>query len=68
MIQCIMVQEQNGSYRRISDAEVEDWEELLDTIEGDPELIERVEGPAPYTHAYRLPNGAVYLVASGTEE
>ncbi len=68
MIQCLMVHERGGSYHRIPDAEVEDWEELLDVIEGEPQLIERIEKWPPYTHAYRLPDGEVYLVASGTED
>ncbi len=62
MRQCLMVYERNRIYHRIPDAEVEDWDELLDSIDGEPRLIERVEGWAPYTHAYRLPEGSVYLV------
>ncbi|MDO8431023.1 MAG: hypothetical protein Q7S58_01290 [Candidatus Binatus sp.] len=63
-----MVFERDGSYHRIPDAEVEDWEELLDAIEGEPQLIEPIEGWSPYTQAYRLPDGSVYLVAAGTED
>jgi len=44
MIQCLMVHERDGSYHRIADAEVEDWEEVLDAIEGEPQLIESIEG------------------------
>ncbi|HKM99182.1 MAG TPA: hypothetical protein VJX23_01605 [Candidatus Binataceae bacterium] len=65
MIRCVMVFERNRKYHRIPDAEVEDWEELLEAIEGEPQLIERIDGWAPYTHAYRMPDGAVYLVAFG---
>jgi len=68
MIQCVLVFERNRKYHRIPDAEVEDWEELLDGIEGEPQLIERIDGWAPYTHAYRMPDGAVYLVASANED
>ncbi|MGO9607863.1 MAG: hypothetical protein ACLQAT_31430 [Candidatus Binataceae bacterium] len=69
MIQCVLVFERNRKYHRIPDAEVEDWEELLEGIEGEPpQLIERIDGWAPYTHAYRMPDGAVYLVASATED
>jgi hypothetical protein len=59
MIRCVMVLARNG----IPDAEVEDWEEILDGIDGEPELIEPIEGWAPYTHAYRMPDRSVYLVA-----
>jgi len=62
-----MVYEKDGRYRRIAEAEVEDWEELLEAIEGEPKFIERIEGWPPYTHVYRLPDGSVYLVASGTQ-
>jgi hypothetical protein len=58
MIRCVMVFARNGKY-----AEVEDWEEVLEGIDGEPELIEPIEGWAPYTHAYRLPDRSVYLVA-----
>jgi hypothetical protein len=68
MIQCILVYERDGRYHRIPDAEVEDWEELLDVIEGEPTLIEPIEGWPPYTHVYRLPDGSVYLVASGKSD
>ncbi len=63
MIQCVMVHESDGGYDRIPDAEVEDWEALLDEVEGEPLLIEHLQGHPPYTHAYRLPNGVVYFVA-----
>ena len=68
IIQCLMADARDGRYHRIPDAEVEDWEELLDVIEGEPELIETIEGWPPYTHVYRLPEGSVYLVASGTQD
>jgi hypothetical protein len=68
MIQCLMVYERKGRYHRIPETEVEDWEELLDAIEGEPQLIERVDGWPPYTHAYRFPDGSVYLVASGAQD
>ena len=68
MIQCLMVHEHDGHYHRIPDAEVEDWEEILDEIEGEPQLIDSVKGWPPYTHVYRLPEGSVYLVASGIED
>jgi len=63
MVRCIMVFARNGKYHRIPDAEVEDWEEVLDGIDGEPELIERIDGWAPYTRAYRMPDRSVYLVA-----
>jgi hypothetical protein len=47
---------------------VEDWDEVLDAIDGEPHLIERISGWTPYTHAYRLPDGTVYLVAMAEEE
>jgi hypothetical protein len=67
MIRCIMVFARGGKYIRIPDAEVEDWEELLDGIDGQPECIERVEGMAPYTCAYRMPDRTIYLVAIENE-
>jgi hypothetical protein len=63
MIQCVMAYHENHGYRLSSETEPENWEELLDEVEGEPELIEHVHGFPPYTHAYRMPNGAVYLVA-----
>ena len=68
MGQCLMVYERNRTYHRIPDAEVEDWDELLDSVDREPQLIERVEGWTPYTHAYRLSDGAVYLVELGTQD
>lgn len=68
MNQCMMVYERKGTYHRIPDAEVEDWEELLDSIDAEPQLIGRIDGWAPYTRAYRLPDGSVYLVESGIED
>ena len=68
MIQCLMVDERDGSYHRIAEAEVEDWEEILDLVEGEPELIDTIEGWPPFTHVYRLPDGEVYLVASGIQD
>jgi hypothetical protein len=63
MIQCVMAYRENDGYRLSGETEPEDWEELLDEVEGEPELIEHVHGFPPYTHAYRMPNGVVYLVA-----
>jgi hypothetical protein len=63
MPRCVLVFERNGKYHRSPDAEVEDWNELLEELEGEPQLIEQVQGWAPYSHAYRLPDGSVYLVA-----
>jgi hypothetical protein len=63
MIRCVMVFARNGKYHRIPDAEVEDWEEVLDGVDGAPVLIERIDGWAPYTRAYRMPDRSVYLVA-----
>ncbi len=63
MARCILVYQRKEKYFRIPDAEVEDWDEVREELDAEPQLIERVEGWAPYTHAYRLPNGAVYLVA-----
>ncbi len=69
MIRCVMVFARNGKYYRIPDAEVEDWEEVRDGIDGEPELIERINGWAPYTHAYRMPDRSVYLVVMpGTDD
>jgi hypothetical protein len=63
-----MVYERDGSYHQVSEAEVEDWEEILDEIEGEPQLIDSIEEWPPYTHVYRLPDGSFYLVASGTQD
>jgi len=63
MAQCLLVFERDRKYHRIPDAEVEDWDEVCEELDAEPRLIERVDGWAPYTHAYRLPNGSVYLVA-----
>ena len=63
MPRCVLIFERKGKYHRIPDAEVEDWNEVLEELEGAPQLIERVQGWTPYSHAYRLPNGQVYLVA-----
>ncbi len=67
MAQCLLVFQRNQKYYRIPDTEIEDWDEVLEELEGKPRLIERVAGWAPYTHAYRLPNGSVYLVALENE-
>ena len=63
MAQCLLVFQRNGKYFRIPDAEIEDWNEVREELDTAPVLIEPIEGWAPYTHAYRLPNGSVYLVA-----
>jgi hypothetical protein len=68
MIRCVMVFVRNGKYHRIPDAEIEDWDEVRDGVDGDPQLIERIDGWAPYTHAFRMPDGPVYLVALPREE
>ncbi len=68
MAQCLMVNERGGVYHMIPDTEPEEWSEVLDTIDGDPQLIELLRGWAPYTHAYRMPDGSVYLVAFANEE
>ena len=62
MVRCLLVFARGGKYHRIPDTEPEDWEEILDTIDGEPELIEAIAGWAPYTHAYRMPDKSVYLV------
>jgi hypothetical protein len=67
MTRCIMVFRRSGRYHRIPETEVEDWEEILDDIDGEPELLERLSGWEPYTHAYRLPDASVYLVALAEE-
>ncbi len=36
MIQCLMVYERDLHYHRIGEAVVEDWEVVLDAIEGEP--------------------------------
>lgn len=63
MSRCIMVFRRGDRYHRIPETEIEDWEEVLDAIDGTPELIERVSVWQPYTHAFRLPDNSVYLVA-----
>jgi hypothetical protein len=68
MAQCLLVFERNCKYHRIPDAEIEDWDEVQEELDGEPRLIERVDGWAPYTHAYRLPDGSVYLVVLAAEE
>jgi len=68
MAQCLLVFERDGKYRRIPDAEVEDWDEVVEQLDADAQLIGPVDGWAPYTHAYRLPDGSVYLVALKAEE
>ncbi len=67
MSQCLLVFERNGKFHRIPDAEVEDWSEVREELEGEPHLIGRIEGWAPYNHAFRLPDGSVYLVALEAE-
>ena len=67
MARCIMVFRRGGRYHRIPETEIEDWEEVLDAIDGEPELIEGVSGWEPYTHAFRLPDASVYLVVLETE-
>ena len=67
MARCIMVFRRGGRYHRIPETEIEDWEEVLDAIDGEPELIEPVSGWQPYTHAFRLPDASVYLVALENE-
>ncbi len=62
MTRCIMVFRRDGRYHRIPETEVEDWEEVLDAIDGEAQLIERISGWEPYTHAFRLPDASVYLV------
>jgi hypothetical protein len=44
MIQSLMVDERGGTYYKIPDAEVEDWEEILDAIDEEAQLIERIQG------------------------
>ncbi len=68
MARCLLVYQRKEKYYRIPDAEVEDWDEVREELDSQPQLIERVEGWAPYTHAYRLPNGSVYLVALEAEQ
>ncbi len=68
MAQCLLVFERDRKYHRIPDAEVEDWDEVMDGLDGEPQLIGRVEEWPPYTHAYRLPDSSVYLVALEAEE
>jgi hypothetical protein len=68
MIRCVMVFERNGTYHRIPDAEVEDWEELQESLETEPVMLGRVDGWPPYTHAFRLSEGAVYLVALRSQD
>jgi hypothetical protein len=65
MARCLLVFQRNQKYYRIPDAEVEDWDEVREELDAEPKLIEHVEGWAPYTHAFRMPNGSVYLVALG---
>jgi hypothetical protein len=67
MTRCIMVLRRSGCYHRIPETEIEDWEEILEGIDGEPELIEGLTGWEPYTHAFHLPDGSVYLVALEAE-
>jgi hypothetical protein len=67
MARCMLVYHRNEKYFRVPDAETEDWDEVREELDAEPRLIERVEGFAPYTHAFRLPNGSVYLVALEAE-
>jgi hypothetical protein len=62
MARCLLVYQRKDKYFRIPDAEVEDWGEVREELDSEPRLIERVAGWAPYTRAYRMPNGSVYLV------
>jgi hypothetical protein len=50
-------------YHRIPDTESEDCEEVLEAIDGEPELIECLSGWEPYTHVFRLPDASVDPVA-----
>jgi hypothetical protein len=70
MARCLLVYQRKEKFFRIPDAEVEDWDEVREELESPPRLIQRVEGWAPYTRAYRMPNGSVYLVepTEGDEE
>ena len=63
MARCIMVFRSGGRYHRIPEAEIENWEEVLEAVDGEPELIERLTGWEPYSHAFRLPDTSVYMVA-----
>ena len=63
MARCLLVFQRNEKYYRIPDAEVEDWDEVREELDDEPQLIGQVEGWPPYKHAYRMPNGQVYLVA-----
>jgi len=65
MARCLMAYQRQGKFFRIPDAEVEDWDEVREELESAPRLIQRLEGWDPYTHAYRMPNGSVYLVEDG---
>jgi len=58
MPRCVTGLRAKGKYHRIPDAEVENWDEVLEELDGEPQLIERVEGFAPYNHAFRLPDGS----------
>jgi len=62
-----MVFRSGGHYHRIPETEIEDWEEVIEGIDGEPELIERLTGWEPYTHAFRLPDASVYMVALEAE-
>ena len=62
MARCIMVFRSRGRYHRIPETEIENWEEVLDAVDRKPVLIERLIGWEPYSQAFRVPDGSVYMV------
>ena len=67
MIRCVMVFVRNGKYHRIPDAEIEDRDEVRDGVDGDPQLIERIDGWRR-THTRFACQTGLYSVALPREE
>lgn len=63
MTRCVQVFRRGNRYLRIPDTEIEDWDEVREGSDGEPQFVETVSGFEPYTHAFRLPEGIFYLVA-----
>lgn len=64
MTRCIQVFERQGRYLRIPDTEIEDWDEVREGSDQKPQILGPVTQWPPYTHAFRLSDGTIYLVES----
>ena len=64
MTRCIQVFARQGRYLRIPDTEIEDWDEVREGSDHKPQMLGPVAEWPPYTHAFRLPDGTIYLVES----